>query len=59
MAARASNARRVTFALWLADVLLVIGAVLAAEQLRFFGQPEGLQTFLAAGAWRGCCCRRW
>ena len=53
MAARASNARRVTFALWLADVLLVIGAVLAAEQLRFFGQPEGLQTFLAAGAWRG------
>ena len=53
MAARASsNARRVTAGLWLADVLLMLLAVLAAERLRFLGQPEGLQTFLAAGAWR-------
>ena len=54
MAARASsNARRVTFGLWLMDVLLMLVAVLVAEHLRFLGQPEGLETFLAAGAWRG------
>ena len=53
MAVRGSKARRVTFVLWLLDVLLVLCALLVAEHIRFYGQPEGLQTFLAAGAWRG------
>jgi len=47
-----SNSRRVTLALWLLDVLVMLAAVAIAEQLRFLNQPEGLQTFLEAGAWR-------